>query len=1158
MSSTARQNNLLLTEDWQKIYQSFRNADFQSYDFENLRRVMIDYLRTNYPEDFNDYIESSEYLALIDLIAYIGQSIAFRVDLNARENFLELAERRDSILRLARLISYNPKRNIAATGLMKFNTVSTTESVLDSNGRNLAGQFVTWNDPSNPNWYDQFIKVINAALPTTQQFGNPVDQASIYGVQTAQYRFNATNNDVPIHSFTKTIAGRSMDFEITSTTFNGKTYIYEEAPKIGNKIACIYSDDGFGASSPNTGFFFHVTQGTLNQGTFTINQPSSNEVIDISAQNINNSDIWLYGLNSNGLENALWQQVPALAGNNIIYNSLTKNIKDIYSVITRVGDAVTLSFSDGTFGSLPLGAFRVYYRVSNGLTYTINTSDIRNVTISIPYTSEHGQDETLTISLSLASSVTNATVSESNTSVKTNAPQLYYTQNRMITGEDYNISPLTVSQQISKVKALNRSSSGISRYFDLIDPTGKYSSTNLFSDDGIIYRQDSLSATTFTFATKTDIQNVLYNTVADLMASPNLRNFFYANYVDKLSVSIGSTYDWVAKTVDSNTSTGYIRSGISPAAVGPVYGGGDLKYVAPGALIKFTAPEGYSFNTKSNNKLVAQDTTKAGLVQYIWAEVVSVSGDGTANNTGELSTGYGPITLNKVIPNPVSGAYPYITQVIPEFNTVISRATQTTIIDLVFTNTPFGLRYDAPTQTWQIIFESNLNASGNFSLGNSGDVTNTRADASWLLLFTTNNEYYTITSRTLRYVFESDTDVTFYFDKNTKIYDSVSSSIVNDEISVLSINNKPGTTSPFTQDMKWEIVSEYIGLDGYVDPKKVVVSFADTDNNGIVDNPQSFLDIVYNDNSGEPTYVVQKKYVISDGQEDYKYVYNDPSVGPVIIALTEALVGSPTIYDADQHFYIVDQQVVKKYNSSGALVPSLDYKVFIGRDLLRFQYTHSADYDSRIDPGTSNIMDVYVLTNDYDTQFRQWLSGSNVLKPKPPSSDQLNSMLASSLDPIKAMSDEVIYHPVQYRLLFGPGADESLQASFNVIMNPNSTSSEADVTARILSAINQFFALANWDFGDTFYFTELSTYVMNQLAPDVTNFVIVPKRSGQYFGSLFEIKCPSNEIFLSSATAAEINVVSGLTSTNLKTVTGVALDSVSSQQITSANYGASN
>ena len=59
--------------------------------------TMINYIRQNYPEDFNDYIESSEYLALIDLNCFPrSKPIAFRVDLNARENFLELAERRES------------------------------------------------------------------------------------------------------------------------------------------------------------------------------------------------------------------------------------------------------------------------------------------------------------------------------------------------------------------------------------------------------------------------------------------------------------------------------------------------------------------------------------------------------------------------------------------------------------------------------------------------------------------------------------------------------------------------------------------------------------------------------------------------------------------------------------------------------------------------------------------------------------------------------------------------------------------------------------------------------------------------------------------------------------------------------------------------------
>src|SRR5210317_2437137 len=132
MASLDRQNSLLANEDWSKIYTSFTDADFASYDFPTIRRTMINYIRKNYPEDFNDYIESSEYLALIDVIAFLGQSLSFRVDLNARENFIETAQRKESVLRLARLVGYNAKRTIPASGLLKVTGLQTTEDVVDS------------------------------------------------------------------------------------------------------------------------------------------------------------------------------------------------------------------------------------------------------------------------------------------------------------------------------------------------------------------------------------------------------------------------------------------------------------------------------------------------------------------------------------------------------------------------------------------------------------------------------------------------------------------------------------------------------------------------------------------------------------------------------------------------------------------------------------------------------------------------------------------------------------------------------------------------------------------------------------------------------------------------------------------------------------------
>lgn len=1123
MSSTDRQNRLLVAEDWKRVYQSFKNADFQSYDFENLRRVMISYIRENYPEDYNDYIESSEYLALVDLIAFLGQSIAFRVDLNARDNFLELAERRESVLRLARLLSYNAKRNQAGNGFLKFTSVSTTEAIIDSNNRNLSGSTVTWNDATNANWYEQFIKVINAALEPNRQFGKPDTKAIIFGVPTEQYRLKSINTDVPVFGFTKAVDGRNMPFEITSTIIDTTNeVIKEEAPAQGVKPAFIYKDDGRGPGSSSNGFFMHFRQGQLNTGTFTLDQPGSNEVIDIDAVNINDTDVWLYRLDKNGREAEYWQPVSGFKGNNTVYNSLEKNIKNIYSVITRVGDRVSLNFSDGVFGTLPLGTFRVYYRNSNGYSYSINPKDIRSIAIDISYLSNSGQVEILTINMSLNSTVVNASATETNESIKNNAPANYYTQNRMITGEDYNISPLTVNQQLLKIKAVNRSSSGISRYFDLIDPTGKYSKTNLFADDGAVYKELYNDSFRFSYVTKTDIEYVVYNQVFEIIKNDNLKNYFYSNYEIDTSVTINAA--WYPQTVDTNQTTGYFNDQGIILKTGQ-FTATDLTYIEAGALVKFQAPTGQYFDKSNNNKLETGLATSSNSTTVLWTKIVSVTGDGTANNTGLLATGFGPIVLNDIIP---LGAK--VSKIIPKYKSVIDSSTITTMIDLVFDNKPFGLRYDKITRTWKIIFEANLNTVDGFNLGKSGDKSNQQLDASWLILFTPDNEFYTVASRLMRYVFESDQQVRFYYDSSDKIYDTRTNTIAKDSIKVLSINTKPSQTVPFTFDRNWAVLKEYNGLDGYVDTKKIEITFTDSDEDSVVDNPEIFNDIVA---PSATTYIIQEKYNIGDRQEDYRYVSN--SDNKVIILSSETAVGSLSAYSEGQHFYFLDTEVVKKLDSiASMLIPSLTYKVFVGRDNLKFQYIHNADYESRIDPGITNIIDIFVLTREYDTYYRQYISGVIENEPLPPSSDSLYNDLHPTLRKIKAISDEIIYHPVKYKVLFGSLSNINLQATFKVVKNLDQVISDNDVKTRILVAIEQFFAIENWDFGNTFYFSELSTYVLSQLAPFIVSFVIVPKADNLYFGSLFEISCEKDEIFVSGATVDDIEIITSITASKIK------------------------
>jgi len=509
MATTDRQNRLLVAEDWRKIYQSFQQADFKSYDFETLRRTMVNYLKENYPDDFNDYVESSEYVALLDLIAYIAQALSFRVDLNARENFLETAERRNSILRLARLINYNAKRNQPATGLLKVNAISTTQDVLDSSGSNLANNTILWNDSANSNYREQFTAILNAANQTGQLFGKPREAASVGGVKTEVYTLSSNQADLPMFNFTSNVGGVGRDFEIVSSTIENSESIYESNPVEGTGLTYTYRSDGSGDSSNNTGFFFLFKQGRIQQTTFTIDSAITNYIQTLDTPNINNSDVWLYQLDQFGQIAKKWTQVPSLSGNNAIYNSLAKSERDIYNVVTKANDEVDLVFGDGNFSNLPLGSFKAYYRTSDNAKFAIQPSEMQNILVSIPYVDANGSQQTLSVTLSLQSSVYNAAASESNNSIKSKAGQVYYSQNRMITAEDYQVVPLSASQEIVKVKSVNRSASGISRAKEVLDPTGAYSNVSVFAEDGILYREETTQKFTFTFNNKSEIQSTI-------------------------------------------------------------------------------------------------------------------------------------------------------------------------------------------------------------------------------------------------------------------------------------------------------------------------------------------------------------------------------------------------------------------------------------------------------------------------------------------------------------------------------------------------------------------------------------------------------------------------------------------------------------------------
>ena len=1138
MAKTARQTAIFGVEDWKRLYQTYREADFQSYDFETLRKSFVDYLRLYYPETFNDYTESSEFIALLDVMAFMGQALAFRNDLNSRENFLDTAERRDSVVRLANLVSYTPKRNTAAEGYLKVVAVNTTENINDFNGINLANITIDWNDPTNPNWLEQFTAIVNAAFIDSQKFGRPGNKTSVLGVETSEYTINLIPGFLPIIPYTSTVDGVNMPFEVISGTTLGKDYVYEPSPRPSGAFNILYRNDNLGFGSDNTGFFFLFKQGVLQDQDFNLAEAIPNRTVNINIEGCNEQDHWLYKLDNLGSVSSEWTYVENIFAGAV--EQLAPNQRTLYSITSRANDQVTLTFGDGVFSSVPVGQFRVYVRASNGLEYIINPEEMQNIQVPISYISRNGRLETITFTCGLTTPVTTAQARETIADIKQRAPARYYTQNRMVNGEDYNNFPFTKFNSIIKSKAVARSAVGTSRYIDLTDVTGKYSSTNIFSSDGALYRENVLPSFEFDWFNRNDIVDIITNSIEPIIQGRSMLQFYYdpKNFT-RPSLTVLSA-GWSQSTTLINQTTGYFYQSVTtnPLPIGN-YTNSNAKYITVGSLIKFIAPTGYFFDP--NNRLQAGIPTRADEKLSVWATVIDVVLEGTAQGLGNLPDGIGPVTLNNFIP---SGALADV--VIPKFIDDLPSSIEQAMIQQIELLRNFGLGFNNITGEWYLITSTNLAIDAPFSRVNAQDTQGLNLDSSWLIEFITNGQSYVVTSRGLDYKFASVIETRFLYDAAGEVYDSRTGAVINDFVRVLKTNSRPDSNIPLPADITMDIIGQPIQSDGFVNDYEVIVSFQDSDADGVADNPDFFYEIV------EPEVLPNSKLVFFQQVTDFdnleRYLPLEPRIVNSSYATLDDLELDKADYVNGQIFYTTTSKLfyelvitVVNGTTQRVLIQQFDFAARTGRSSLGFQYRHNSPLSNVIDPGITNIIDMYLVTQAYYTAYQNYIKDTTgtVTEPSPPTLNDLSTAY-SSLDDYKMVSDNLVFNSVTFKPLFGAKSPSQLRGTIKVVKAPNTVASDSEIKSQVIANINNYFTIDKWDFGDSFFFSELSAYLHERMGSIVSSVVLVPLNPTKTFGDLYEIRSAPNEIFVSSATVNDVEVISALTQSNIRSQTPVA------------------
>ena len=1015
--------HLSKAESWNTIYNAASFINFTAFDFATVKQALIDYFKLYHPE-FNNWIETDEFVLNLEAFAYICELFSYRLDMNANENLWTTAKRKDTILKLAKFISYKPSRNKPGIGLVKITSVQTSETVYDINGANLANVKINWNDINNPNWKHQFFTVMNNTI--VQTFGEvPPDQRKqIYDQIFELYTINnipLTNCVIP---YTVQTQNKTVKMELVSADLSAEGPI-EHRPHTTNKFNVLYGTDGLGDVSDYTGFFMLTKQGTLSKVSNTFANKIPHDSFAPSLTNVNDIDVWVNKVDDTTLLSPLWTEVETSNAQNIIFNS--SNTKYRYEVETLDNDQVKIWFGDGDFAEIPDGTFDFWMRSSDPDPIAIPETAVTDFKSNFTYLDSSNKTQNLLFEFSLVNSIQNASPSEDLEHIKKNAPAVYYTQNRMVNGRDYN-SYLLQDNSILKLTTINRSYVGQSKYTRSSDPSDTYQNINHFGTDLSLY-VDNLVLTKDVSVKKSPITLVI-NTLQPLLSDKNVS--FYK------SIKGYNNRRYFTDTEIHDIIFNYM---------GDVYWATDGNPPNPRFpfAIYCTDKEYEIANPKSTDRdwLIKVDKTKTNYkITYKASELVVNS----------------PTTKFRVT----------------------SHGDNIVLLDINSSN------YRTLDKTTVLPYNIALPILDHRSFDNFSNDYNGLTDYNSLLVSVNDKNNDGIPDyQDLNYLINNVITITA---DNDRFYEDRSKVNLFNHVFDLPFDAEESDIALATIKLSDEVLTMDITVTGDVDSSTIKyeeIKYALTDKITITE---------YGKNS---------KITVTIA--DYVYMYRN---------------------NYDSPYYVVDN-ATRHWYAEYLTQNFVHYTRKNGRSNLNYLWQHAAPETNRINPATSNIMDSFIITRGYYQSIVEWLNGSIQSRPTKPTSYDLK-IAYNHLMGNKMMSDEMILKSGEFKVLFGNKADTNLQAIFAIVKSPLATYTDNQIKGSVVTLITEFFDINEWDFGDTFNFTELSTYVQNALPKQISSLVISPKETVNKFGSLFQITSEDNEILIPHITIDDISIVDSL------------------------------
>ena len=99
------------------------NVQYTSKDFSTIKKDLIEYTKSYFPDTYKDFNETSPGMMLIELSSYVGDVLSYYIDYNYKENLLSTATEKRNIRRLAEFLGYKTPNKTPSVVRLKVETI---------------------------------------------------------------------------------------------------------------------------------------------------------------------------------------------------------------------------------------------------------------------------------------------------------------------------------------------------------------------------------------------------------------------------------------------------------------------------------------------------------------------------------------------------------------------------------------------------------------------------------------------------------------------------------------------------------------------------------------------------------------------------------------------------------------------------------------------------------------------------------------------------------------------------------------------------------------------------------------------------------------------------------------------------------------------------